>query len=314
MRAVVVSHWDVDGIAAAAIAVRMGAERYRLASTTALPRILAQAVNDLERLGADTLIVADLNPSDWQRVTVETALDYAMSLGARVLWVDHHRWSERIAGEVAGMGVELVVDEGRVSAQLMAERLGCRDGVCTRLIQMAIDDDLFLGRDGLARRWRRLLRWYGWSVRRRAVGEWARGRLWPEWAARLWEGMRDEYENMLERVALNAAVLAREGLRIVAVRVPDDRLHPGEVHAELVRNGFDGDIYALIYGGGVSLRSETIPLTCIARRLGGGGHERAAGIPGSEWTPEALADKLLEAIRVCGLNPRREEAIQTIAV
>ncbi len=299
MKAVVVSHWDVDGIASASIAVRRGAKRYRLSSITALPQILSQAVLDLERIGADALIIADLNPSHWQWKGVESALDYALALGVHVLWVDHHEWDEELTRELRSIGVELIVDTASVSARMLAERLGCMDGACIRLVEMAIDDDLFLGRDPLASRWRRILRWYGWSVRRKTVPEWARGRLWPEWAARLWESMRSVYEALLEKVASRVRVVRAGGVSIAVVEVMDDRLHPGEVHLAVLERGVEADVYAMIYAGGVSLRSQTLPLACIARRLGGGGHEKAAGIPGSEWTPESLAAAIAEALEAC---------------
>ena len=300
MKAAVISHWDVDGVASAAIAVRMGARLFKLAALSALHQLLGDTVLAAERIGADTLIIADLNPSPGQERLVETSLDYALSIGMRVVWIDHHEWPGPLVDELREMGVTLILDQSRVSAELVSSFLGCRDEVCTRLCEMAVDDDLFLNRDPLAVRWRRVLRWYNWRVRYNAVRAWARGVLWPEWVRPLWERLSSEYEALMTRTLSRVTVLDVDGYRLAVVRVASEKLHPGEVHARIVQAGYDADIYAMIYDNGVSLRSETLPLACIARRLGGGGHEKAAGIPGDSWTPTSLAEALRRAIRECG--------------
>ncbi len=302
MRAVVVSHWDVDGIASAAIAVRMGASVVKLSALAALPRILEDAVHALERERADTLIIADLNPSPGHELLIETSLDYAASLGVRILWLDHHEWPSGLVDELRSLGAEVIVDTGRVSAELVRDYLGCRDGVCRRLVEMAIDDDRFLNRDELAIKWRRILRWYGWRTRYQAVRDWARGRLWPQWAANLWARLSSEYEELMARTLSNIKLVRIGDYLLAAVRVASEKLHPGEVHARMLEMGVDADIYAMIYDNGVSLRSATLPLACIARRLGGGGHDNAAGIPGDSWSPEKLANALLPAIEECGVR------------
>ncbi|AEM38430.1 phosphohydrolase (DHH superfamily)-like protein [Pyrolobus fumarii 1A] len=311
-RAAVVSHWDVDGVASAAIAKRLGASIVKLASITALPRMIEEAVQSLEKSGGDTLIIADLNPSPGQELLIVTSLDYALSLGVRIIWLDHHEWEQRIIEELRGMGVDVRVDTGRVAAELVMEALGCRDGVCMRLVELAVDDDRFVNSDRLAVRWRRLLRWYGWRVRYQAVEEWARGRIWPEWARSLWEKMEEEYERLMEKTVAGVQIHKRNGLSIATVRVASEKLHPGEVHERLLEKGVEADIYAMIYENGVSLRSSTAPLACIARLLGGGGHDNAAGIPGGEWTPESLVDALLGALERCA-SERPTDAIRARA-
>ncbi len=306
MKAVIVSHWDVDGIASAAIAVRNGARIVKLAALSALPKIVEDAVLTAERENIDTVLVADLNPSRWQRRLIETSLDYAESIGVRIVWLDHHEWDPVLRDELHELGVELHIDTGRVSAELVAEHVGCDDPVCRRLITMARDDDLFLNRDRLAVKWRRLLRWYGWRVRYNAVRDWARGILWPSWVQPLWEQLSSEYERLMNETLRSARLHRVGGLTVLTVKAVSDKLHPGEVHAQLVSHGLEADIYAIIYENGVSLRSETLPLACIARILGGGGHEHAAGIPGGDWTPEKLADALYKAALRCD---RRAEAL-----
>ena len=299
MKAVVVSHWDVDGVASAAIALRMGARLVKLSALSALPKILEDAVLTAEREGVDTVLVADLNPSRWQKRLIETSIDYAESAGIRIVWLDHHEWDPVVERELRELGAEVHIDTGKVSAELVAEHAGCSDSVCRRLVAMARDDDLFLNRDRLAVRWRRLLRWYGWKVRYSAARDWSRGILWPSWVQPLWERLQAEYSSLMEATLRSIQLQRRNGLTLLAVRAVSDKLHPGEVHASIVARGYTADVYAIIYENGVSLRSETLPLACIARRLGGGGHEHAAGIPGGDWTPDRLADAIYEALRYC---------------
>ena len=293
------SHWDVDGIASAAIALRRGARLVKLSALSALPKILEDAVLAAEREGLDTVIVADLNPSPWQRTLIETSVDYAESAGIRIVWLDHHEWDPEVKRELGELGVELHLDTGRVTAELMAEYLRCDDPVCKRLAIMARDDDLFLNNDRLAVKWRRILRWYGWKVRYSAVRDWARGILWPAWVQPLWEQLSIEYDTLMEETLRNTRLFEVNGLKVLTVQAVSDKLHPGEIHSLITSRGLHADIYAIIYENGVSLRSEHIPLACIARHLGGGGHEHAAGIPGSDWTPEKLATALKEAISHC---------------
>ena len=68
---------------------------------------------------------------------------------------------------------------------------------------------------------------------------------------------------------------------IVIVKNIDPRLHPGEVQDFLEKNGVTADLYILVYPSAVSLRSDTIDVSKIALALGGGGHQRAAGISSS---------------------------------
>ncbi len=298
---VVISHWDIDGLAAAA----MLTEKTRplkviLSSITAVPRNLLKA---MDIIGLDgEIYISDLNPQTSQLKDLSGILDVAREKGIRIYWIDHHEWDVQVYRLFAKYSDILwyLVDPSTVAAELVALKYGFvdRQGFYRRLIDMAVDDDFFLNRYKATIMWRRVLRWYKWETRYKALRSLLKHELEPLWMKRLYRvEVKNLYENLI-REAIGRAdyITTNHGLKILVFQDVDPRIHPGEVTLTAKENGLLADIYIVRYPRGVSLRSDAVDVSLIARLLGGGGHKNAAGAPGkiSITSIIALLDRLEE--------------------
>ncbi|MGC9121768.1 MAG: DHH family phosphoesterase, partial [Thermogladius sp.] len=164
------------------------------------------------------------------------------------------------------------------------------------LLKLSYDDDFFLNKYELTVRWRRVLRWYGWEVRYKALESFKRRDLAPAWMIELYNReVSVVYENLIREAIARMDIVEKDGFRIMIFPDVDPRVHPGEIVDVSEKNGLVAHLYIVRYPRGVSLRSDYIDVSSIARDLGGGGHARAAGIPG-EVNLRAVLDKVFEKI------------------
>ena len=90
--------------------------------------------------------------------------------------------------------------------------------------------------------------------------------------------------------------------------------HAVESVAEHVRGVSDADIGVVIkeyHPGfyGVSLRSDTVDVSILARNLGGGGHLRSAGFTKERMSADAItAEIVAEASTFCPLLGKHQES------
>jgi oligoribonuclease NrnB/cAMP/cGMP phosphodiesterase (DHH superfamily) len=302
LRSVVVSHWDLDGLASA----EMLTERFKpvrtiLSSITAVPRNLLKAIDIIGYNGR--ILVGDLNPQPSHPASLRSIFEIVKERNIRVTWIDHHDWDRsiyRLFAEHSDI-VDYLVDTSKVASQLIGEKYGFLDkpGFHTKLVDLAIDDDFFLNRYELTIMWRRILRWYGWETRYKALRSLLKHSLKPAWMSRLYYSeVKNLYENLIREAIGRADTYYTRGdvkLKIIVFPDVDPRVHPGEVTWIAKQNGLLADIYIVRYPRGVSLRSDAIDVSMIARRLGGGGHRNAAGIPGDISVTNIIStiDKLL---------------------
>ena len=276
----IVFHGDLDGVAGAALLARWASSRgarYRLVHSTVrgLRRILRDVVNSLRSMGGGGVALVDLSLQG-----VSDAILYAQYLrGLPAAWFDHHPWPEEAEEKLRNAGVELHRRRDRVSAELVADALGLRDEYSKRLVEAARADDTCEPRVSIADKWRIVLRYLDNPVK--AAEALASGELWPDWAEKLFREKGVEYLRMAESVADRLRVYEFEGVRI-AVVVMEPGVDVCTVQKVLWRRGWSSekvDVELYIYPRAVSIRSSRIDASCIARRLGGGGHRRAAGAP-----------------------------------
>jgi len=281
-----IAHWDLDGIVSTALVVRHALSNKhthitkKLSTANALPRFLREFKSALENNPLyRRLFILDLNPlpSDIGFI-MDTVRDF-LDLGVRVYWIDHHVWFSDYIGVLRETGVELVVDTNRVTAEIVADYLGLYDSYSKWIVEIAVDDDLFLNRLEETVCLRRVLRWCDWSIRYRVLESFINGEPCPKWVKRLYNSFYREYEELLRESVLNTMCRECSGLSIAVTRVVDDRVHPGEIQSLLEEEGVYADIYVIVYSNGVSLRSDYIDVSVIAHKLGGSGHPRASGFP-----------------------------------
>jgi hypothetical protein len=148
------------------------------------------------------------------------------------------------------------------------------------LVEVArADDSCSDDPHGLADRWRLVLRRGGWDGIRQAAKSLAEGDVWPEWAKRIYEENAPKYYEAI-RAETKTSIYNFEGLRVAVVTPP-----PDASGCDVQRFGpkigpKDADIVVILYPKGMSIRTwGKLNASCIASKLGGGGHSHIAGAP-----------------------------------
>jgi len=280
-RLYIIFHGDLDGIIGAALLARWAesrGSRWELHHSTvrALPRVVRSVANRARSmLGRPGVALVDLAIQ-----SVSDAILYSRYLrGMPAAWFDHHPWPEGAAERLLEAGVEVYHYRDMVSAELVARALGLSDEYSVKLVEVAKADDTCEPGDSVADRWRIVLR----SLRdpRKAVEAFIRGELWPEWAEKLYSETAPRYLEEAERSASRLHVYEHDGRR-VAVILMEPGVDVCTVQKLLWSRGWDPervDVEIYVYPRALSLRSVRVDVSCIAKKLGGGGHKRAAGAP-----------------------------------
>ncbi len=292
---IIISHWDLDGLTSAALVARRLRDVTTVLSTiTALPRYLSQVVSLSAVARIRELYILDLNPQPGRLDEIYMLIRELRDNDVQVTWIDHHEWEHSYKYHIEEAGARVYLDTGEVTAGIIYGMLWDKpDEYASRLVELAYDDDFFLNRHEVTVKWRRVLRWYRWNVRYNAYKSFRKGVIWPRWAETLYRNIADEYTELLEKAVASTYTYEVAGVKVVVAEDVDQRLHPGEVYESIVGNGINGDIYIIMYPNGVSMRSDTMDVSLIAKKLGGGGHKRAAGVSGAvtiKQIMKAIAD------------------------
>jgi len=285
MKTVVISHWDLDGLASAVIAsMKFKPIKIFLASVTATPKYIHEAIKIIGRNGV--IWVTDLNPQPNHIAMLNELFKLGRERKIQINWIDHHSWDRKVYDMFMkhSRNVWYLVDTETVTADLVARKLGLADNeYVRRLVDLAIDDDFFLNRYELTIMWRRVLRWYKWPTRYKALDSLIKGEIRPRWLEELYyREVKNIYENLIrEAIARSDVITTKNNIKIIVFQDVDPRVHPGEITMIAKQNGLIADIYVVRYPRGTSLRSSVYDVSVIAKKLGGGGHKNAAGIPGN---------------------------------
>lgn len=284
LKRVVISHWDLDGIAGATIVnLYMKVSKTILSSITALTKYLASAINYVGRFGE--IWVTDLNPQKKYAKDLRNILIEARRRKIKIYWFDHHEWDKKIYDTIIGFNDILWyrVDPRTTASDLVARYFDAlHNEYVFKLVDLAFDDDFFINRYETTIMWRRVLRWYGWPIRYKALESFIKGEIRPAWMLEMYRReVKNIYENLIrEAMGRVDSVVTKNGLQLLIFQDVDPRVHPGELTSIAKLNGLKADVYIIRYPRGVSLRSDYIDVAMIAKKLGGGGHKNAAGIPG----------------------------------
>ncbi len=283
-RAYIISHWDLDGLSSAALICRAYGEdrcKVRLSSVTAILLNLKHfiAKESVKRAYTD-LYLLDLNPQQDSAYLVLRVVQDVKALGIRVHWYDHHEWGDEFKRRMSELGADVVNDTDSVTAEIVMKKLNLPSEYSAKLVDIATDDDRFINRYELTTYWRRILKWFDWDVRYRALESFKAGDLWPKWAQELYDEMKYGYEKLLEKAYYSTIVIrVSDEVSVALLNNVDRRIHAGDVQAYLVDKGVVADAYIVVYPNSISLRSNAIDVSIIAKELGGGGHKGASGVP-----------------------------------
>lgn len=138
---------DVDGLASAAIVWR-----YAEAKDLDFNAILTdygsfeQVFSAIAKQRDTLIIITDLGVDDTTLDVVQTGLTRAISQGCRIVWLDHHQWSDRAIKMLLSLGNKpvLKVNHEFCAAEITHKVLMPRDEVSTELAKIAHDTDFNL--------------------------------------------------------------------------------------------------------------------------------------------------------------------------
>ncbi len=285
----VVTHTDLDGVASAAIYLRLAGAEPDVDAEVVMtePYKLHKVLSRLER--RDRIAIMDLGPNASTFDEVLAALRGLVEAGVRVEWYDHHRWDEAWVKSLAEAGVRVHVDVTTCAAGVVAryapdELEAEPDEFVERLVSATCAADLWRWDDPLAGRLYRVVDRYkgprGDEWKRKLIRGFYEGSLWwPDLDEALEEYLRLEFKGFLD-AERNVMVREIDGCRVVFVLK-----RPGPPNASILGNSllsrYQADVAVIVRrrGRGMSLRSRSVNVREIAYALGGGGHPRAAGAP-----------------------------------
>ncbi len=138
---------DVDGVASAAIVWRYAKAKgldfkVQLTDYGSFDQIFSSVAKRRDTL----IIVTDLGMDDTVLDVVSPGLSQAISNGCRIVWLDHHHWSDRAIKTIRALGNKpiLKVNHEYCAAEITHKVLMPRDEVCAELARIAHDTDFNL--------------------------------------------------------------------------------------------------------------------------------------------------------------------------
>lgn len=271
---VIVTHTDLDGVAAAAIVVgTVGeADRIMFAQPHQLGAVFAKIPNRAE------VYVSDLGINEPVLEKVMEQIERIVSSGGSVKWFDHHRWEREWIQALRNTGAEVFVDTGTCGAGVVAKYLPSDSEWVKELVSAACSVDLWIFNDWRGNYLAKYVGYGGADWKRRAVAKLVG-----------FSGIDDEIEEVVEKViskelevltsaVSKAVIVERGGIKAVAYFKGKDEHHLTSFIASLLMNRFDVDVAIICRRGSLSFRSRRfVDVSKAAKLLGGGGHPRAAG-------------------------------------
>ncbi len=290
MKVIIFSHEsDLDGLYSSAI----GLLRYPQAMTV----FLGYGAENFNKLGnfiysatrhssseAGQIVIADLGLNDELIETCRKTFSDAAMKGWRIMWVDHHPWSDH-AIEAVKPFVEIVLDSSgrKCAADLMYETLLPGNTLAAKLASMAHTMDFFT-RDQYLTPISELIRYYQtfpdfyYRLSDLAVKS-AKGILWDV-------EMQSDYNNYVNlrddaKAQVFASLQIREAGRFKVAYIQSSPYLQSSLFSEEVFAKTNADVLMLYSTKGkVSIRRNNDAISChsIAANLPeGGGHDYAAG-------------------------------------
>ena len=289
MKVIIFSHEsDLDGLYSAAI----GLVRYPQAMTV----FLGYGAENFQKMGnfiysathfskeRGLVIIADLGLNDDTMEICRQIFADAASNGWKLMWVDHHPWSQA-AIDMARQYVELVHDPSgaKCAADLMAEKLLPGNDLASRLAGMAHTMDFFT-KDQYLTPITELIRYYQtfpdfYHRLTNLARKSAKGVLWDV-------EMHDDYGKYARlrdeaKTSVLSAMRVKEVHGVKVAYVPTSPYLQSSLFSEEVFAITGADL-AMFYSakGKVSIRRNNSRVSCRAIATGlpeGGGHDYAAG-------------------------------------
>ena len=272
--AVMLVDGDADGLAAVVLGRQVHDE---LGYATGSPNYLQDALERLAEFVEEgaAVYVVDLCPDP--EVSLED-LGTVVEKASSVRWYDHHEWDDDVRDAIEELGVEVVVGESDevCSADVALEQFEKAghdfEDTTRELINVTRDHDLWIREDPRSDDLADLSVFLDADEYLEAVSE---GPDIEEEYRELLKEKREEKEKLIELAVERAETVEVAG---VTVAHTYGRCSQNEVAESLREKGSDAAVVVKPEGG-TSLRGSEGFERCheVARKLGGGGHPRAAG-------------------------------------
>jgi len=278
----VVTHTDIDGVAAAALySYLVGAKPVKVLYTE--PYLLDRALRKLRSItGLHRIVFTDLGLNNNVVEAVAETVALLTSKGISVEWYDHHIWNDDWIAKLKKSGSRIYIDRttcatGVVALYAPKEREEVNQEFIEELVRGVCSGDLFR-----FDHWKGP--WYIRVVRRHDESSWrnfvfeklSSGTAWcREFAERVVERFEKElagYRSVDEYISIREA----DGLKLAVVLQHDTVENSFLASYIMARYGVD--VVAITsLDGKISLRSKKYNVRELAVALGGGGHARASG-------------------------------------
>ncbi len=278
---IVVTHTDIDGVGSASLYIYLQ-ETPPKRIVFSEPYTLDKALNKIGIPSVDKIAIMDLgmNPRIMDRII--RYIEKISSSGIAIEWYDHHVWDNEWIETLRKLGVKAFIDRSTCATGVIAKYAPRKRSVIDESFIEEFVAGVCAGDLWRFDHWRGP--WYLRLVRRRDSHRWrlhvievlSRGVLWSDEFTDVI--VRRLEKELLEFKRLSNSYIIREinGVRVTIA--PSSDSVDNSFVAAYIMGRTDADIAAIISRDGkLSLRSRRINVREIAKRLGGGGHVRAAG-------------------------------------
>lgn len=285
--AYVITHTDLDGVGAAAAALRiLGRKRGEGAVVLYTePYALHEALEGLRDYleKRDVVFVTDLGLNEENKREAISAFA-SVSRRASVEVYDHHVWDPRDASSLVSAGVKVYIDRSTCATGVVVRHATRARGMEPEPFLMELESavcsaDLWRWDHPLSPKLYRAVgtREEGRAWRDRVLDKFVEGKLWDEEL----EGKLEEYYSLelrnMQRI-LSSVYVARAGDISVAAATREEGPPANSIVGAILLARYKAKIAVIARpNGSISLRSKSVDVQRIAASLGGGGHVRAAG-------------------------------------
>ncbi|RLF23569.1 MAG: hypothetical protein DRN15_05835 [Thermoprotei archaeon] len=269
---VIITHGDLDGVACAAIAKRVLGEVEIIFSS---PEKIAKSLRKL-RVEDGLVVVTDISVNHGKEDEVLEAIRRLRRMRNEVLWIDHHRWTDR-ALELIGREAELHVKPSPSATRLVKEILAPQDEIAEKIAEIADDADTGTYSMSLSRAYRVATKRRDTKMR---LLEKLKDGVFEDEEVEEWMKRSEEEIKASEELAKTVEICTtKSGLKFGVIRMRRMR-GSGSIAAKIAMEKHGLDFVVVVRRNGrVSMysRKADIGILEVARAHGGGGHPQACG-------------------------------------
>ncbi len=281
MRYIIVTHTDMDGVAAAAIYIYYTASKPEKI-IFAEPYNIEKKLKKLRNVSVEKIAIMDMGVNATNIHEVISIINELVSRGISIEWYDHHVWDQEWYNKLIEAGVKLFVDRSTCATGVVAKYYTPSRKDIDELFVKELVAGVCAGDLWTFDHWRGP--WYMRLIRRSDSTNWRLHVLEKLSKGILWDS--EFTENVIEKIdrELLSYNIIRDKIvqdTVDGIKIAVAPKHDGvetSFAAAYILGRLGADIACIVSKDGkMSLRSRRVNVREIAKLLGGGGHPRAAG-------------------------------------